>query len=399
MRSADLKSASAHWVKITQIDNPNSLVAAEAEVLIRNTIRLSTENVLEIELTPSAKLIDPTKPVTVIWNENDILNTKVVNGTITLRDASYTPAPLRKTPHIAGSISDLTTTPFAVVIGTISKDTSMTTMINTKAQQFIGYWKNWQKYEPRVFKDAELSREDVKKYSLILIGGAEDNSITRMLGDKIPLNISADNIEITGRKFQAKDAFVQMIYPNPYNPERYISVIGATSSAGMYLYNGNSDLRYDFFIQDGCIPDNHHGRPMDKLSIASGFFGPDWQINDRFLETGDPELRKASPVRKVLPDFTTTVVNIPPLDTATCKKISGRYEVPGKFTVSVKFDNGKLFVTSPGGSPIRLYPTSASEYFNDAADVQITFNKNDSGVVDKMIVHQGNQDIEIKKVE
>src|SRR5512135_1076342 len=97
-------------------------------------------------------------------------------------------------------------------------------------------------------------------------------------------------------------------------------------------------------------------------------------MNDRFLETGDTELRKASPVRKVLPDFTTTVVNVPPLDTLACKKISGRYEVPGRFTVIIKFDNGKLLVTPPGGSPVRLYPTSASEYFSDAADVQITFN-------------------------
>ena len=399
VRSTDLKSASAHWVRVTQLDDPNSLVAAEAEVLIRNTIRLSTENVLELELTPSARLIDPKTPVTVIWNENDIRDTKVVNGKITLRDGSYTPASLRKTPQIAGSISDLATTPFAVVIGTISKDSSMKTMINTKAQQFIGYWKNWQKYEPRVFKDTELPREDVKKYSLLLFGGADDNSITKMLGDTIPLKISTDGIEITGRKFQAQDAFVQMVYPNPLNPERYISVIGATSSAGMYLYNGNSDSRYDFFIQDGCIPDNHRGRPMDKLSIASGFFGSDWRINDRFLETGDAELRKASPVRKVLPDYTTTVVNTPPLDTLACKKISGRYEVPGKFTVSVKFDDGKLFVTPPGGSPVRLYPTSASEYFSDAADVQITFNTTESGAVDKMIVHQGGQDIEIKKVE
>ena len=55
-------------------------------------------------------------------------------------------------------ISDLTTTPFAVVIGTISKDSLMTKMINIKAQQFIAYWKNWQKYEPRVFKDTEVTR-------------------------------------------------------------------------------------------------------------------------------------------------------------------------------------------------------------------------------------------------
>ena len=82
----------------------------------------------------------------------------------------------------------------------------------------------------------------MNKYSLILYGGADDNLVTKILGDKIPLKISSDEIEIAGRKFQAKDACVQMIYPNPYNPERYISVIGATSSAGMFFYN-NTQLK------------------------------------------------------------------------------------------------------------------------------------------------------------
>ena len=101
VRSADLKYASAHWVKITQLDDPNSFVAAEAEVLINNTIKLSTENVLEIELTPSAKLIDPKKPVTVVWNVNDIRNAKVVGGKITLQANDYRPAALHKTPQLA----------------------------------------------------------------------------------------------------------------------------------------------------------------------------------------------------------------------------------------------------------------------------------------------------------
>ena len=117
-----------------------------------------------------------------------------------------------------------------------------------KANDFINYWKNWQKYEPRVFLDTELSDSDMKKYSLILYGGAEANLITKKLGDKIPLKISSNKIEITGKTFEAKDACVQMVYPNPLNNKRYVSVIGATSGAGMFFYNtGNDD--FDFFIQ------------------------------------------------------------------------------------------------------------------------------------------------------
>ncbi len=398
VRSADLKYASAHWVKVTQSDNPNSFIAAEAEVLINNTIKLSTENVLENELTPSSKLIDPKKPVKIIWNVNDIRDAKVINGKITLRDISYRPASLHKTPQLAGMISDLTTTPFAVVIGTISKDSLMTKMINLKAQQFVNYWKDWQKYEPRVFKDTELTQNDMEKYSLMLYGGSGDNLITKKMGEKIPLKISSDEIEIEGRKFSAKDAFVQMIYPNPYNHERYISVIGATSSSGMFLYN-NSGSNYDFIIRDGCIPNNRLGRSIDKLYIASGSFDYNWQINDKSLDVGDKELRRVSPIRKVLPDFTTTIENIPEIDTLVYKTFIGRYEIPGRVNISVTLNNGKLYTTTPQGAIIQLFPLSETEYFIEPEDVQITFNKNANGTVDKMIVHQNGQDIEIKKVE
>jgi pimeloyl-ACP methyl ester carboxylesterase len=399
VRSADLKYASAHWVRITQLDNPNSFVAAEAEVLVNNTIKLSTENVLEIELTPSAKLIDPQKPVKVIWNVNDIRDAKVVNGKIVLQDKNYKPAAFRKTPQLAGIISDLTTTPFAVVIGTISKDSMMTKIINTKAQQFIAYWKNWQKYEPRVFKDTELMEEDLNKYSLILYGGADDNVITKILADKIPLKISSDEIEIAGRKFQAKDAYVQMIYPNPYNPERYISIIGATSSSGMFFYNNNSP-NYDFIIQDGCIPNNRLGRSAEKLYIASGSFDYNWQINDKMLEVGDEDLRKTSAIRKVvLPGFTTTIENVPALDTLVCKTFAGKYEMQSGTKVGVILENGKLYAIAPEGAKLQLYPSSETEYFLDVTDLQITFVKNANGTVENMIVHQNGQDRDFKKTE
>jgi hypothetical protein len=209
VRSADLKSASAHWLTVTQRNDPNSFIEAEAEVLLHNTIKLSTENVLEVELTPSNTLIDPQKPVKVIWNVNDIIETRVANGKILVRDNNYHPSLVYKTPKIGGNITEIITSPFAVVIGTISKDSLMIKMINRKSQEFITYWKNWQKYNPRTYKDIELSDAEMSKYSLILFGDAEANLITKKLSHNIPLKISSQEIEITGKTFAAKDACVQ----------------------------------------------------------------------------------------------------------------------------------------------------------------------------------------------
>ena len=397
VRSADLKSASAHWLKVTQRNDPNSFIEAEAEVLINNTIRLSTENVLEVELTLSNKLIDPQKPVTVIWNVNNIIKTRATNGIILIKDKSYNPSLVHKTPKIEGNIAEIITSPFAVVIGTISNDSIMIKMINKKSQEFINYWKIWQKYEPRIFKDTELTDADMSKYSLMLFGDAKANLITKKLSNKIPLKISSQEIEIVGRKFAAKDACVQMIYPHPNNPERHILVIGATSGEGMFFCN-QSNINCDFIIQDGLIP-NKPGMKREKFNIASGYFDYNWQIKNEFLETGDPELRKDCPIRRVLPDLTTKIDNLPVIDPQIFESYKGKYEIQPGINVDVYTDSGKLMVKTPDGAKIQLLPLSVSEYFIEVADVQITFGKTENGKVDKLTVHQNGRNSEAKKIE
>ena len=95
VRSAVLNSANSHWLKVLQRENPYAFIEAEAEVLIDNTIRLASENVLAVELTPPAELINPNEKVTVIWNVNDIREAEVRNGKITLFAKNYKPASIK----------------------------------------------------------------------------------------------------------------------------------------------------------------------------------------------------------------------------------------------------------------------------------------------------------------
>ncbi len=397
VRSADLHTASAHWVKVTQRGNPYAFITAEAEVLIDNTIRLSTENVLGIELAPSKKLLDHRKPVTVIWNETDRRRVNVQNGRIRLLAGDYRPSALNKTTAMEGPIADVTATPFAVVIGTSSQDSTMVRLCAQKAKAFADEWKVWQKYEPRVFKDTDMTDADVEKYSLILFGGADANKVTKALIDKIPLKISSQVVEIAGRKFPATDACVQMVYPHPLNRERYVLVIGATSVAGMYFYTKANDA-YDFVIQDGCLPNTRLGRPMEKLIVARGVFDNAWRLGDALLVTGSPELRASSPFKKVLPDLSTTVENLPKIDTAVYRAVAGSYEIRPGVSATIFVGDGRLMVKAPDGTALQLLPVSETEYFVDGADVQLSFTKNEHGVFDKGTVYQPGGELPIKRI-
>ncbi|MBN2008256.1 prolyl oligopeptidase family serine peptidase [candidate division KSB1 bacterium] len=398
VRAVDLKTASAHWVKITQREDPYSLIHAEAEALINNTIRLTTENALAVELSPSAPLIDPGKPVTVIWNIDDIRTVKLKDGKLSLQAKNYKPSKLVKRPELEGPISDIITTPFAVVIGTISKDSMMVKLCAMKAQEFIDYWKNFQKYKPRVFKDTEMTDDDIAAYSLLLYGGANDNLVTKKLDKKIPLKISTDEIKIANKSFPAVDACVEMIYPHPLNSERYVSVFAGTSPAGMFHLKGSNN-ELDFNIYDGCIPNGRLGRTMEKIVIAQGVFDYNWQVSGALTDVADHEIRKQCAVRTVNADLTTTITNLPEISMDDYKKLVGKYEVTPGMAIPVYLENNKLMAIGPNGQPFALYPITATEYFIAESDVQISFVKADDGSIDHFVVYERNSETKAKKIE
>ena len=217
IRSAELRNAAAWWARVHQTANPMQFMHVDAEIVDRNVIRLDTENVLDIVLNPGAALVDPAKPVTVVWN-GVARDLTMKAGALRLTDGAYKPAKLHKTPALPGSMTpEFFMTPFAVVVGTSSKNPDMVELCKTKAQDFIDAWKAWQKVSPRVFLDTEITDADMARYSLMLLGGPEANKVTAKLAARLPLRLSPNAIRIDGKDFQVKDAAVQMLYPNPLN--------------------------------------------------------------------------------------------------------------------------------------------------------------------------------------
>ena len=400
IRSAELKSAAAHWVRVLQRENPYAFIHADVELIGPNKIRLETENVLELTLSPGNDIVDHQQPLLIFWNGKEI-RTKLEGGRVALKSEEYSPSKIHKRPEIEGSLADGTNKPFAVVIGTSSTDSVTRKLCAMKAHEFINDWKEWQKFEPRVFKDSELSDVDMAKYSLILYGGADANLVTKKLIDKIPLEITPEKFVLGEQEFKAKDAVVNMIYPNPMNPDRYVSIIAANSPTGMYFLNQNQNNteRYDFYIADGCLPNRRSGHPQEKVQVAAGIFDYNWQVNPRFLQKGDPEIRAQCPYRKVMSDLSTTIVGLPKIDPQVFDNYVGEYKADAGFVVKIMKEGDKLMGQGPGGPPVQLFPYTETEYFLDVMDLQITFVKDESGKVSELIIHERDEDITAKKVK
>ncbi len=374
VRSAELRNAGAWWVRVHQAASPLAFMVVDAEVVDRNVIRLDTDNVLDIVLKPGAALIDASKPVRVVWNgvAHDM---RVTDGALRLTNSAYQPAKLHKTPDLPGMTSDFLMTPFAIVIGTSSKDPDMVALCKEKAQGFVAAWRDWQKVEPRVFLDSEIGQADIARYSLILIGGADANLVSAKLAARLPLRIAANSVRIDGKEFKAKDAAVQVIYPHPLNASRYVWIFAGTSTGGMY-FTEPSPLRvydWDYTITDGHIPAFKQSASAEKTRVVSGSFDYNWRYSAALSFAGDAEVRaKGRTLRR--PDKNLKI------DPKVLASYVGRYQIGGGPPLEIYLEGGKLMVRG-NGNVSELIPESETNFYVTLVNVRVFFERDAAGKV------------------
>jgi hypothetical protein len=160
-----------------------------------------------------------------------------------------------------------------------------------KADAFVAGWEDWQKHTPRVCYDHELSPEDAATYSLLLIGGPEANSVTRKFASDLPLHVEPTRVTVDGRSWDVGDAVVQMIYPSPAAPDRYILAVAGTTADGLAIWSPRlsedesqfGTIRRDWTIQEaGNVSASEEGSAY-VVPMASGVFDPSWRRDDRWI--------------------------------------------------------------------------------------------------------------------
>jgi len=295
VRSGVLRTAKAHWVRVVQRENPFAFIKVRARVIDRRTILLDTENVLEISLTPGEKLVEHKRPVRVKWNGRDAGEYKFTGNSIQLKSSDYRPGILYKTPLIEGPISDVTMTPFAIVVGTASKNKKMRKFCMRSAEFARKKWRIWQHVEPRFFLDTEISDRQIREYSLQLFGGPDENLVTRKLIKNVPLKITPEAIVVDGKNISVRDAAVDMVYPHPLNKSRYIEIKAANSTEGMFFtYKMKNHM--DFVVTDA------------RGELVSGRFDHNWRHDSRYVDTVSADIR-AKKLNRKAPRYVNTVVD------------------------------------------------------------------------------------------
>jgi len=370
LRSAELRHAKNAWVAVEQMASPMEFADVDAEVIDRNVIRIDTRNVLQLVLTPGA-LVDASQPVRLVWN-GAARELQPANGELRLTDVSYRPGKLVKNAALPGTILDFTTTPFAVVVGTSSKDPQMAAALRAKADAFVEQWRAWQKFPPRVFTDTEITARDMAAYSLLLFGGADENRVTASFGAKLPLRLTRDAVVIDGHAFRTPAAMVQMVYPNPANASRYVWVVAANSSAGLFgVQVGPYNLpEWDFVVSDGHLPAHGQIATRTQTAVASGHFDYNWRYSPALVAAGDAAVRaRANQLRPPRPEDTPSVAEL--------DRYVGKYVIANNTAVEIRRDGTKLVVTV-GSDSGELLPQGGPDFYMPAFDVWLVFQQDGS---------------------
>jgi pimeloyl-ACP methyl ester carboxylesterase len=400
VRAADLQTASAYWVKATRRASPIEFMEVDAEALEGNLIRVDSKNVVSLSLTPDKPLIDRRKPVRVVWNGGTKVFNNVRTGSIELIEEGIQPAALSKSSRIAGPIADFFDTPFMIVIGTTSADSVARKIIAQKAETIVGDWKRAQKYEPRVKKDVEVTEADMKQYSLFLLGGPGNNTISGKVFEKIPIRLTSDEITVGGRTFKAENATLVAVYPNPFNPGRYVMIAAGTSGRALAFFDPRrQDLyQYDFYVNDGRMPVYSAGATNEKIMLAAGFFDADWKLDGASLTTGDESLRSQCPYTVVRDDLSTEVVSAAKPSMELLQSYEGTYQILNGPQVSAVLENGML-MAKQGQFSARMVAVSEKEFYIREVNASVAFEKEEGTDDVVMTVYQGGQKFASRRVK
>ena len=265
------------WLTVDGLDEHWERARVEAEIREPGFLVVRSENVnaFTLEFGPAEFPFDAaTKPAVTI--NGFPVQTMAPETDLSWRVSFYkdgpkwiagtVPAGLRKRPGLQGPIDDAFLSRFLFVRPT-----------GTPRQQAAHDWslremafaaRRWQQIfrgEVRMKDDRDVTGADLAESNIVLWGDSGSNSVWQKLTGKLPVSTSGT------------DEVVQMIYPNPLAPGRYV----VTNSGFTFREESNTtNARQIPMLPDWAVIDITQpadGRYAGKV-LRAGFFDENWQL-------------------------------------------------------------------------------------------------------------------------
>jgi hypothetical protein len=180
----------------------------------------------------------------------------------------------KKHPGVAGPLDDVQRHPTLVVYGTLRADEIDA---NRLAAEFAAAIPHGTLHFP-VKADVDVTDEEIRTKSLVLVGRPETNKVTAALASALPVVFEANAVTVRGKRHEGADVGVSLIHPNPKNPEEYVVLHAGVGARGTLESRHLPALVPDFIVYDRRIVALRGALTLGKVGVRDGgFFDASWK--------------------------------------------------------------------------------------------------------------------------
>ncbi len=131
----------------------------------------------------------------------------------------------QKRPGVQGPIDDAFSRPFLCVRGTgRAWNPQIGAWAEVSLQRFLYEWSRYMRGDARVKNDTDVTRDDVRRYHLILFGDPGSNVWIRRALPHLPVMWNRETLQVAGETYPSADHGLVLIAPSPFVPggDRYV---------------------------------------------------------------------------------------------------------------------------------------------------------------------------------
>jgi hypothetical protein len=184
-----------------------------------------------------------------------------------------------KRQGLSGPLDDIWNEGFVIVVGT---QDPLQTEANLLAAKELRRFNYRTAVEIPIIQDVDISESMLRQTSLMLIGNPTSNSVTALAEAKLPLRFEKEALVFGGKRFVGTDVGVSLIYPSPFNGDRYVVLHAGVGRIGTLSARNLPAFVPDYLVYDKRMRAQYGAKLLDKRRVLeAGFFAADWELPRR----------------------------------------------------------------------------------------------------------------------
>lgn len=273
-----LRYGAQGWLRISALGSRYKLATADAAFTNPGALRITTSNVtalavdrgraelagnVEVQVDGQTLTFAPGEPVQLLHSQ----------GRWQAGEPERTPA--RKRPGVEGPFSDVFLEPVLFVYGTANPATvyanrDVATAFARRDTATVSY---------PVLPDYELTPELERTHAVFAVGTSTDHALLRAISANVTFVVDQADVVAGARRFSGTEVGALFVQPNPRYPERYLAVITAPTTAGLYRALSLPKLLPDFVVYDQAVAAAANEQIFGAAApLFAGFFDEAWRL-------------------------------------------------------------------------------------------------------------------------